>query len=168
VDGVAKKSGGVCTAAVLEEVARSQEPVARMCSPKDEINDCSSLFLDEIVELDHQRLRLVISEGLPDGNPVSLKIGGTTISGATRIEVTAESRVFELIWTTYVGYSVRNESYAQPSEDEVYEGNRLRIYSKSPFIDYISRATLACDEYPGPTRHYELVCENHIVDIVSV
>jgi len=29
-------------------------------------------------------------------------------------------------------------------------------------------ATFASDEYPGNLNHYEIVCENHIVDVVGV
>jgi hypothetical protein len=134
----------------------------------DAINSCGSLFVSEVVELDNQSLRLVIAEGLPDGDAASLTIGGAVISGGTRIRVTENSRLFELTWDSYVAYSVRNESYAQPSDHEVFEGNRFRIYSKSHFIDYVRHATFACNEHPGPTRHYGVVCENHVIDIVSV
>ena len=53
------------------------------------------------------------------------------------------------------------------SDEERYEGTRFRIYSKSHFIEYMGTATFASDQYPGPMQHYEVVCENHIIDVLS-
>jgi hypothetical protein len=109
-----------------------------------------------------------MAEGLPVGPAKSIKVGESVISDCTVIEVTPESRVFEILWRGYVGYSVLNESYASISDEEKYEGNRFRIYSKSRFIRYMSQATFACDEYPGPTRHYCVACEDRVIHVVSV
>ncbi len=131
------------------------------------INGCAYLFLSEIEELDQNGLRLVVGEGLPVGKAKPLQIGDAVISGGTTIDVTTESRIFELIWPKYVAYSVLNESFASVDGEERYEGNRFRVYAKYHFKDYISRASFACAEYPGPTQHHEVVCENHVVDVIS-
>jgi hypothetical protein len=133
-----------------------------------EVNDCKYLFLAQIEELGHNCLRLVIEEGLPSGGPTSLKIADQTIPDCTRIEVTPKSRVFELVWTGYVAYSVRNESFAASDHDERYEGLLFRTYSKSHFIDYVSRSTFATADYPGPVRHYGIGCQDHVVDVISI
>jgi hypothetical protein len=132
------------------------------------INACSSLFLSEIQELDYNGLRLVVREGLPTGEAGPLQVGDAVISGGTRIEVTEESQTFELTWSRYVVYSVLNESFASVDEEERYEGNRFRVYVKSRFIDYVLLASFACTDYPGPTQHYAVVCENHVVNVISV
>ena len=67
-----------------------------------------------------------------------------------------------------VAYSVLNESFASVDDEERYEGNRFRVYVKSRFIDYVSLASFACADYPGPTQHYAVVCENHVVNVISV
>jgi len=72
------------------------------------------------------------------------------------------------MWASYVGYTVLNESFASASDDELFEGRRFRIYSKSAFLDYMSRATFASEEFPGPTRHYCVACEDQIVQVLSV
>jgi hypothetical protein len=140
----------------------------KMGNPTDEMDDCSSLFLAEIQETGHNSLKLVVAEGLPVGEPESITAGGVVIPNCTRIEATDQSRIFELVWMNYVGYTVLNESYASVNDEERYEGRRFRVYSKSRFLDYMSRATFACDEYPGPTRHYCVACEDHIVEILAV
>lgn len=103
----------------------------------------------------------------PFGTPKPLFIGGTEISGGTRIDITEESAAFELIWKRYVAYAVMNESYASVDDEAQYTGNRFRVYSKSHFIDYASRASFACEEYPGPTRHIAIICENHVIDVIA-
>jgi hypothetical protein len=90
------------------------------------------------------------------------------LKGGTRIEVTEKSRTFELLWNGYVAYSVLNESFASADDDAAhYEGRRFRVYSKSSFIDYVARVSFACDDYPGPAQHYQVVCEHHILDVIS-
>lgn len=133
-----------------------------------EINDCKYLFLTEISELGRDGLRLRVEEGRPAGETEDIRIGGSVISGGTRIDVRDDSRIFEVFWASYVAYSVLNESFALQDAAEVYEGGRMRLYSKSNFADYLSKATFACNEYPGPTLHYEVSCEDHIIDVVSV
>ena len=46
-------------------------------------------------------------------------------------------------------------------------GRHGRILSKSHFIDYMSLASFASDEYPGPTQHYCVACEDHILNVLS-
>jgi hypothetical protein len=123
-----------------------------------EINDCRSLFLSDFQEAGQNSLRVQVAEGLPVGPPQSIKVGQTVIPDCTAIQITNKSRVFEILWSNYVGYSVLNESYASVSDEECCEGNRFRIYSKSRFIQFMSQATFARDDYPGPTRHYGIAC----------
>jgi hypothetical protein len=133
-----------------------------------EINDCGSLFLTDFQETGRNSLQVQVAEGLPVGSPKSIKVGETEIRDCTAIEITDESRVFKVLWRSYVGYSVLNESYASISDEERYEGNRFRVYSKSRFMQFMSQATFACDEYPGPARHYCIVCESHVLHVLSV
>lgn len=140
----------------------------QMANPTDEMNDCRSLFLAEIQEAGHNSLKLVVAEGLPVGEPKSIMLGGVAIPDCTSIEVTDQSRIFELVWKHYVGYAVLDESYASVKDGEQCVGQRFRVYSKSRFLDYMAQATFACDEYPGPTRHYCVGCEDHIVEVLAV
>ena len=133
-----------------------------------EIDDCSVLFLIDLREASRNSLHVQVAEGQPVGPPKSIKVAGSEISDCTATEITDESRVFEIIWNSYVGYSVLNESYATPSDEERGEGSRFRIYSKSRFMQFMSESTFACDDYPGPTRHYCVGCEDQILHVLSV
>ena len=133
-----------------------------------EIDNCSFLFLIDLREAGHNGLHAQVAEGRPVGPPKSINVANTEIPDCTAVEITNESRVFEIVWNSYVGYSVLNESYASPSDEEHSEGNRFRIYSKSRFMQFMSVATFACDDYPGPMRHYCVGCEDHILHVLSV
>lgn len=133
-----------------------------------EIDDCGFLFLIDLREGSHNSLHVQVAEGRPVGPPKPIRVANTEVPDCTAIEITKESRMFEIVWKSYVGYSVLNESYATPSDDERGDGNRFRTYSKSRFMQFISQATFVCDDYPGPTRHYCVGCEDHILHVVSV
>jgi len=132
-----------------------------------ELDTCSSLFLREIGEPKQNCLRLLLEEAFVLTEEVTVKFGASEITGGHPVQSTEHSRLFEIVWDNYVAYSVMNESYVARNESEESSGRLVRLYGKSYFLDYISRATLACKEYPGPLQHIELVCEWHVIDVVS-
>ena len=134
---------------------------------RDEIDACKYLFLREIGEPDENELRVVVEEAKADGPPEDRKILGHVIHGTRAIESDESSRLFELVWPSYVAYCVRNESYTSWDDSEAWEGTLFRLYSKSHFRDYIAAGTCASDDYPGPLQHWSLVCLRHIIDVVG-
>jgi hypothetical protein len=124
-----------------------------------DLNSCQYLFLRDTAEPRENSLRLLIEEGIPSPEPVSLKIAGTVITDCHKVTVGENARRFEICWDSYVAYSIRNESFVvADDESEKFElGNLVRVYSESKFLEYVRSATIAHDEYPGPTRHIEIV-----------
>lgn len=133
------------------------------------IDSCYTVFLREISEPEENVLRLALQEAEASAETVTREIGGTVIENLHVIEPTERSRTFELRWNQYIAYSVRNESFAsQPDDSEVeVSGRLLRIYLKSHFLDYVSRATIASEQYPGPFTHFRIFSENHVIDVIS-
>ncbi len=86
-----------------------------------EINDCDAVFLTDFREIARNSLQIQVAEGLPGGTSKSVKVGETEIPECTSIEITGESRVFEIFWRVYVRYSVLDESYASISGEESFE-----------------------------------------------
>lgn len=132
-----------------------------------EIDSCYSLFLREISEPKENSLRLLLEEAFVLPEEVTIAVGGTEITGGHLIKSTTGSRLFEIVWDFYVAYSVRNESYVNRGQSEIFSGRLARFYSKSHFLDYVSRATFACTDHPGPLQHIGFVSECHIVDVAS-
>jgi hypothetical protein len=131
---------------------------------------CKYLFLREISEPNDNRLRLIVEEAnAGEIEPGARVVAGVPFSDLRPIESSHNDRLFELIWSSYIAYSIRNESFVSLDSSEVVEAGRLIcVYSKSHFLDYVAKATSATDEYPGKSRHLGINCLNHIVDIVSI
>lgn len=134
----------------------------------EQINKHKYLYLTEIGEPSENVLRLVIEQATTSDEERDLKIGETTISGLRDIISDERCFAYEIIFESYIAYSVLNESYAQVDESEIFTGNLFRIYSKSNFLDYLKLSTFAAEDYPGKFEHYELVALNHVVEVASV
>ncbi len=135
---------------------------------RDTINACQYLFLRESWEPQENTLRVVIEEAKADGPPEDFEVApGKMISGVVAVESDPSCQLFELVWPSYVAYSVCNESFTAWDDTEVFQGRHFRVYSKSHFRDYLARYTFASDKYPGPLQHWGLVCLRHLVDVVG-
>ncbi|MGP3393379.1 hypothetical protein NIPOLPBK_00119 [Stenotrophomonas maltophilia] len=133
------------------------------------LDTCKYLFLTDIGELEANCLRLVIDEGRVTGEPRRVDLGqGHSIDGVRAIEVTPHSQRFELIWDHYISYAVHNESYQSWDDSEAWSGNLFRRYSRSKFLDYLDHATFADSRYPGPFAHYQVICQDHVIDIAAL
>ena len=132
------------------------------------INQHRYLYLIEICEPEDNVLKLTLAEAKVSGLRENIRVGSLEIEDAGHIVVADDSSIYEMIFDQYVAYSVRNESYTQIDKEEEFEGRLACIYRKSKFLDYVRTSTFACDDYPGPFKHYGFNCLNHIVDIASV
>lgn len=133
----------------------------------EQLDACDWLFLRELTEPRDNSLRLIIAEARPYDTPEDIELTGATIRVTRSIEHDESYRVFEVLWDTYIAYSITNESYAHADKPDNYVGRRARRYSRSAFLDYVQRATFASAEYPGPYEHMAIICENHIVNVAS-
>lgn len=130
----------------------------------DVINSCKYLFLKEIREPEDNSLSIIIEEAAEGVEPAILASGKDSLSGK-EISVTNKSRVFEIYFDSYIGYSVVDESLALPDASEVFDGRIFCIYEKSNYLNYLKKASFATEDHPGPFIHYGFNCLNHIVDI---
>jgi hypothetical protein len=131
--------------------------------PKGRLN----LYLTDIGEPLDGELRIVVVEGLL-GDSSTITLAGVDLGEGCPIEVTGESRHFELRWNDYVAYVVRNESFCAAEPWEPPMVNHLERRFDSAFLKFVSTTTFADDDYPGPLQHWALTTLNHCVDVVSV
>jgi hypothetical protein len=136
---------------------------------RDVINACEYIFLRDYWEPEENALRIVIEEAKANGplQDILSPSGRIIIRDTVAIESDPTCRVFALEWPSYVAYCVRNESFTSWDNEEAFEGRHFRVYSKSHFRDYVARGTFATDDYPGPLKHWCIVCQNHLVDVVG-
>lgn len=76
--------------------------------------------------------------------------------------------IIEIEFDSYIGFSIRNESYTEWDEYQKFEGKIFRIFERSRYLDFIKLSTFATEDYPSPHKHYGIAGLNHIVDIVSI
>jgi hypothetical protein len=124
-------------------------------------------------------IRIVLLEAVA-GSPVdadrvasklNLPVLRSILAGAKKIEHLPGCRRFELVWETYIAYSIVNESYSngEPKTSIAIGERRRRFveYSASQYLEYLTRASFATEDHPGPYRHWAIYCEDHTIDIAS-
>ena len=135
----------------------------------DQLNEHQYCYLAEIGEPAANQLRIVILEATISDETEEIDLGVAKISDVHPIVTDETCRAYEIIFESYVGYSVRNESYVGRDESEKFTGEIFRVYSKSHFLDYIRvSAMYASEDEPGEFMHYEVVCLDHVIDVASV
>lgn len=98
------------------------------------LNSCEYLYLREISEPADNRLRILIEEAGATPRLTSREIGGVEFSDLRAIESSDLSRLFEIVWESYIADSVRNGSFTVLDAYEVIESGRIAcVYSKSRF-----------------------------------
>jgi hypothetical protein len=129
-----------------------------------DINFAKYLYLDKIVEEEELDLHIYIDEAVSDLEIIETVEG---ISGCSPIVTNTSCARYDFIFENYVCYSVRNESFTSKDDEEEFEGNLFRIYSKSKFLDYVRSSCIGLDVLAPKMKHYEIVCLNHIIDIAT-
>jgi hypothetical protein len=136
------------------------------------MDDCAYLFATDIRELEELTLGLTIVEAKPQAPITTVDEQdplGFLQLGAHPIQADDTCRVFQVVFNRnhMVSYTVLNESYGKaPEASEAFTGKIFRVFSRSHLLDFMERTTIASVQYPGPLMHFEIVCENHIVDVI--
>ena len=134
------------------------------------LNRSKNLYLRHISEPRDNSLRLVAEEAVvaSQSEIAQTKMGpfSEILRGARPIQSIGNCKTFELQWSQYVAYIVTEEvvGSAGNHEGEIYTGKLFRVYTKSHFLDYLSRDTGGHTE---PILHYKLICLNHLIDVAS-
>jgi hypothetical protein len=146
-----------------------------MTSPFDGIRSCDYLYLGSLEEPRVNELRIVVLEAR-SGEPLSEADLASESDPALRSILTGGRRIghlgayrrFEISWSNYIAYSVVNESFSngEPKSSKGV-GKGLVEYSESQYLEYLSNATFATADFPGPYRHWAIYCLDHTIDIAS-
>lgn len=138
-----------------------------------QLNECEYLCVHAIGEPEVLTLGLIVTEAKRQATtfvePSDTALESLMV-GIRPIEEDDSCRIFEMLFDrrNIVSYTVINESYGtRPEASEEFTGTLFRVFSRSHLLDYIRRTTVASDEYPGKLQHYQIVCQMHIVDVIS-
>jgi hypothetical protein len=138
----------------------------------DSLDSAKYLYLRELSEPRDNSLRLVVQEAVV--NPIgSVRFSHSELpeleeilKGSAPIESTDACRTFELTWKHYVAYLVTEECVGSGGQDadEIHTGKLCRVYTKSHFLEHLSRDTGGHTE---AILHYKLICLNHLIDVAA-
>lgn len=135
------------------------------------LNQAKYLYLRQISEFEDNSLRIIVGEAMADRSETGPARDPTSLfaeilKDASPIRSTDKCKTFELQWSRYVAYLVTEEIVGSGGdhEEEIYTGNLFRVYTKSHFLDHLSRNTGGHIE---PIVHYKLVCLSHLIDVAS-
>ena len=83
-----------------------------------------------------------------------------------------EGSIYEIMFENYIMYQTRNESYCSWDDYEIRKGNFLILFERSRLLDQLQNITdcQVLDDgsyYPAKWKHYGIVSQNHIIDIIS-
>jgi len=135
---------------------------------RQKLDQSYELFVEKVHEPGINSFCIEVCEGIPASKPEKLVLSNIDLGQATSIDVTQDANRFRILFDDYVSYVVLNESFSSaPLAHEVYSGNRFREYTCSTFLEHIKSTTYACDDYPGKLRHFEIVCADHIIGVIS-
>lgn len=152
----------------------------------DKINDLKYIFLHKLVDMDG---RLCIDLCAYTAFPISkqaveqIREEDGNIAIAEILQNSVEiipnfSPIYRITFESYIGYNVRNESYVCADKSETYiladnqtnksdliYGNKFRLYTKSKYLEYLHKNAFA--DQLEVYSHYEICCENQIIDVAS-
>ncbi len=131
------------------------------------VNSHDYFYLNNITEPNDNSVRVIIRTAELTDNQAQIEIGESHIENVRAIESSKSSPNYEIVFSSYVGYSVRDESFAYGCNEKILQGKLFCIYEDSEYLNYIKKCTMACDDHPGPITHYGINCLNHIIDIIS-
>lgn len=139
-----------------------------------ELDECRYLYLRWIGEPQELQLRLVVEEARIQERqvlaPTHLPELNKFYETAQPIASDQECRLFEIIYTYPISYTVFNETYGKyPELPEIFTGNLFRKFSSSYLLEMIRKTTYISDDHPGPLppQHHSIVCLNHVIDVIT-
>ncbi|UWQ38564.1 hypothetical protein K3552_06040 [Leisingera aquaemixtae] len=127
-----------------------------------EINGWQYPLTGKIENTSGTLLRVTICAGTIGGE--AAEVAG--ISGLRSIEEQTVSPSYVFEFKNFVSYAVTEEQFAQNNADETFEGNWVRKFSTSFFLDFVRKSTWASTDYPGELAHYQINTLDHTVDVV--
>jgi len=169
IEKLGSRLGAVWASTHIRKVCKmhpTQEVAAR-------INQAEYLYLRSIQEPSDNQLEVFIEEAVANEEKRGQPFAGSgrpelaeIARDAAPIESTPSCPTFRLYWKHYAAYLVTEEMVGSCGnyDDELYEGRLFRLYTKSHFLDHLSRDTGA---HSNPLLHYKVTCLNHLVDVAA-
>ena len=115
-------------------------------------------------------LHLIVSEGKlgEPSKPSDFPIGGDIFGGARPLEVHEDSATLRIVFEKPIAWQVVDESYTTWDEYEVCDDkNKLKILSRSRYLDYVKKNHDWFEDIAGPAQHYRVWTLDEVVDVIA-
>jgi hypothetical protein len=134
----------------------------------DKINECRNSLVTNIYEPEENALAIEIILGRPEEKKREIFINDISLGMGKQIIYDDNSEKFTISFNSYISYFILNESFDGGFEGE-YTGNRIRLYTKSAFIDFCKRETLGFQIIDNNAiKHFMLVTQRHIINVLTI
>jgi len=127
------------------------------------------LHLSSIADAGDNRLRAVICAG--GHQPLPRQLIGKHVEEIAKMPLEyTPAPYYELVWSRYFTFMVRDEGAAAFRKEEKFEGHGVRVFKKSWLLAAVPDLSNGLHEIAGvrgPVKHFGLYCLNHIVDVLA-
>lgn len=134
----------------------------------EEMNKAYSFFLLKITEPINNQLVITLKESTTSGAEESIAIGNGVIDGLRNLSPNGPGKIYQILFNTYAAYNVSNESFSTGDGDDIGTGRLVKIFKKSLYMDFIRTVTTVEFVMESKLKHYQIICENHIIDIATL
>jgi hypothetical protein len=134
------------------------------------INKIDALFLTDIYEPRKNSLLLEVKGSVIADEGTDVYITSEKSLKGHRVSIDEKAPYFVIFFENYVAYHVLNESFSTPDPNDEFikiGHNRLRVFTKSGYMEYILKETIANDIFPNEMKHYGLYTEHHVIHIIT-
>ena len=123
-------------------------------------------FLERL-EYEGASLTVEVTEGIVADEPQDVTIEGAgSVSGASAIEVTPQSRHVRIEFGGVLAHQVTDESYAA-AEYGATQGGVLAHHDNSAYLQHVLEQSLIPDLVDDTVHHYSLGLADDIIDIIT-
>lgn len=133
----------------------------------DDQDGCYGWLIESIVHRPPE-LILHLVEGIEADAPTAFTVGEHTVQDARAVEVTAESRRFEVVFEDVVAHQVIDEFYVTSDEHEQPDGtDQVQVMARSRFLAFLQAHHGWMFDVVEGLRHYRVSTLDAIVDVVA-
>lgn len=131
------------------------------------LDEFYTTFLHALVYTDGM-LRVVVAEGFRAKEPEDITILGVLLKGTYAVRPLENSRLVEVRFSKPIAWQMVDESFTVADKDEERDDNsKLQVLGRSKYLAFVRANHGWFEDIHGPGKHYCVLTENEIVDVVA-
>ena len=128
-------------------------------------------FVLKISDSSDNELRIILATA-KTGDKKSLSTGSPKLDDIlvnSELIEPDKQNVYEIVFSDYIIYQCRNESYKAFDDTDIRPGKYLVTFEKSRLLDFYENVIFDFDSIDTKTKrkHYGIISANHIIDVIA-